>query len=154
MGFPKKTLWTLGLLGGAWYLASSYASGVWNTIWTVAWAVDQIFELWSGVINSISEPIIWSAAPFAFPMIAWWYMGKKLSDAMAIEWKWKKRAVSITWVWIWAWLWVAASASALSPYLTVAWAWYVVYKWYQWWKYLLKKWYSWIKWFFNWVKAS
>ena len=158
MKFPKKTVWTLALWWGLYYLWSNYAPEIWNTVGTVVWWIQWILEPMSNAINSWVETLVWTAAPFAFPMIAWWYAGKKLSDAMWIEWKWKKRAMSALWVWVWAWLWFAASSTVLAPALTVAWTWYAAYKWFKWWKYLLKKWYGWlkgwIKWAYNWVKNA
>lgn len=154
MKFPKKTIWALAWLWGLWYLVNEYPSEVWQTIWTIVWTVDGIIETWAEAVNNISQPILGSAAPFAFPMIAWWALGKKLSDAMWIEWKWKKRATTVLWTWIWAWLWVAASTSVLAPYLTVAWAGYSAYKGAKLVKWGWKKLIWWVKGFYNWVKTA
>jgi hypothetical protein len=98
--------------------------------------------------------MIAAAAPFAFPMIAGGYAGKKLADVMKIEWEIKNWLVTAGGVWAWALAAAAATGTAFAPLLTVAWAWYAWYKTFQWLKYTWKKMLWGVKGAYAWVKEA
>lgn len=122
MDFPKKTLWTTAALWVVWATSNHYfpeqfwniVSSVWTWIENVLWNAWEIINSWS---EFVLEPIVWSAAPFAAPMIAWAYGMNKIADLLNIESKGLRTAMTIWW-WI---AWTLAATTAASPYL-VWWA--------------------------------
>ena len=154
MNFPKKTAWAL-LWFWAWYhLADNYAPEVLTATSDFAGWVHWLIETASNGINTVTEVAIGTAAPFAFPMVAGWYLGKKVADSMKIESTTLRRAASVAGAWIWAWVWYTASASILAPYLTVAWVWYAGYKGFQGLKYIWRKAVWWVKGAYNGVVTA
>lgn len=149
----KKILgWTaLATAWAATYL--NFSNEVWTVVWAVHWVVDTTSNVVHNVLTQpVLEPVVWAAAPFVFPTVAWAKVGAKLADWMAIEWKWKKRAMTIGW-WV---AWAALSTSVVAPYLTVAWAWLSAYYTAKyWWKFAksLGRGMVWgAKWFKDWFK--
>jgi len=154
MNFSKKTVWTAAILG-AWYLwAKEYVPEVAEATSTIVGWVQWVLEYASEGINTATETVIGTAAPFAFPMIAGGYLGKKVADSMKIEWDTMRRVASVAGIWAWASLWYAAAGSFLAPALTVAWAWYAGYKSFQGVRYITRKTIGGVKWAINWVRTA
>lgn len=110
---------------GAWLYAANQMvpwaiqSALTYTGWAVSWAL----EMTGNGLESLTQPIIGSAAPTLAPMIvptvAGVYLGKKLWEYLFDENSpWKRRVATITWAALgWAaWL----SASVATPYIVWA----------------------------------
>lgn len=127
----KKGLWATAIAGGTtlWldYLRdTSFGTTAAETVGVTDWVVNLVngvIEKWANLVENV--PLIWEAAPFAFPVIAglkWWNMlANKLFHEDS---KMLKRLTTIAG---WVVGWVAATTVA-SPYLTVAGLGYAAWK--------------------------
>ena len=117
-GLAKYVWLPTWILAWGSYVANTHPEVV-TTAWSVVWAVDGILSpMYNTAVEAVSKlPVVWEAAPFAFPMVAWGSLGYKLADLIGIENKILKHATAITGTWLWA----AASQTVLAPYLWLYW---------------------------------
>lgn len=137
---PLQKLWAgLATVGTVGY-------GLYNPKWlweTVSWAassVHDVIQWWGELINEGIQtgietvwqniPFFWAAAPFAAPMIAGWYLGKKLADIAWVESRAKKIAASVLWTWLSAG--AVLASPVLAPYITGVWVATALYKPFKW----------------------
>ena len=96
-----------------------------DTVVYVKDVVETIIEDWV----DISQPFIWSAAPFLYPLMAWLWWAKLTQ--FWLDKLWIKNKI-LRYPWITAWAYFAATSS-VAPYFA-AWAW-IYYAWKYGWKY-------------------
>lgn len=112
--------------------------GLWETAWWIANSVNSLLQGGGELVNewlqSAVEVVwqnisfIWAAAPFAAPMIAGWYLGKKVADITGVENKYVKIAASA----VGAGAWILLGTSVVAPYITGVAAATALYKPFKW----------------------
>ncbi len=112
VGLPAALVWGVTYL---WNTHPEVFEASTSVVWAVDWVLSWVYEPAMEVLSA--TPLVWAAAPFAFPTIAGWSLGYKLADVIWVENKVLKHLTAITG----AWLWFAASQSVLAPYLGMYW---------------------------------
>lgn len=111
----------LGLIGAWLYGANELSPGIIGDTVSYTWgAVSGILETVWEWIESVSEPVIWAAAPMAAPLVAptlaWAYIWNRVWNYLFNEDQiWRKRAATVTGGILWAW--AAFWSSAATPFI-------------------------------------
>lgn len=149
----KNTKIGLSLAGtaGLWVAAYNYPSEAGNIISTVAETTGNLLgsagEFIQNWAETIGAPLIGGAAPFAAPMLAGGYTGKKLADILKIENKWARAGMIAGGTWLGA----IATSSVAAPYLVWGVAAIALAKPALWTAKKIGKWISWVYWGVGWM---
>lgn len=148
LGAATAWAWTLGVDAARewadWWQTATEIAGA--TGWVVDW-VNDIISSWTNLVENI--PIVWQAAPFAFPVIAGAKWAHMLASKYGPDSMWFKWLATATWGAL-GW---AATLTFLWKYLTIAGLWVAAWKSPKVLEWIARKWIAaptqWVKWIWD-----